>query len=223
MKKTNVLIVDDRPMVIAGIQSALHSQDAIVNSFTFETSNCYEEAIHSIKKMKEDEQSFDLIISDVDLKKCDGTVFDYNDKEILNLKKEGERSKLITIIRSKDNYRIYKILRTVRPDGFILETELNTSNLVDLVKSVLNESVYYSKSIFNILNTNQATSLILDDIDREILYLLSKGVKTKNLTKYIARSLSALEKRKQRIKDLLVMDNCSDGELIEKASIQKLV
>jgi DNA-binding NarL/FixJ family response regulator len=173
--------------------------------------------------MKLKSQSFDLIISDVDLKKCDGTEFDYNEKGIISLKIEGGKSKLITIIRSKDNYRIYKILRTVRPDGFILQTELSISILVDLVKAVLNESVYYSQSIFNILNSNQTTSLILDDIDREILYLISKGVKTKNLPKYIPRSLSAFEKRKQRLKDLLVMDNCSDRELIEKAAIQKLI
>jgi len=223
MKKTNVLIVDDRPMVIAGIQSALHSQDVVENGFYFRVSNCYEEAVNSIKKMKLKSQSFDLIISDVDLKKCDGTEFDYNEKGIISLKIEGGKSKLITIIRSKDNYRIYKILRTVRPDGFILQTELSISILVDLVKAVLNESVYYSQSIFNILNSNQTTSLILDDIDREILYLISKGVKTKNLPKYIPRSLSAFEKRKQRLKDLLVMDNCSDRELIEKAAIQKLI
>lgn len=223
MKKTNVLIVDDRPMVINGIRSALCSQNTMDRQFNFVVSNCYEDATDSINKLKDSSDRYDLIISDVDLKKCDSSKFDYNEKGILNLKKVLVGAKLITIIRTKDNYRIYKILRSVRPDGFILETELNVSNLLKLVKSVLNESVYYSQSIFNILNSNQSTSLILDDIDREILYLLSKGVKTKDLTRYIARSLSALEKRKQRIKDLLVMDNCSDDELIEKASNQELV
>lgn len=38
--------------------------------------------------------------------------------------------------------------------------------------------------------------IIFDGIDRQILYLLSRGVKTKNLTKYIARSFGAIEERK---------------------------
>ena len=223
MNLINLLIIDDRPMVIEGIKSALVSQKVLNKSFNFYKANYYEEAIKLISNFKKDGVLLDVIFADVDVKSCESEKSPTEDKKVLELKHKSRNSKIVTLMRSKDNYRIYKILKSIKPDGFLLETELNTSCLIDLIKSVLTESIYYSRSIFNILNKNQTNSLVLDDIDREILYLLSKGVKTKNLTKHIARSLSALEKRKQRIKDLLVMDNCSDEVLIEKAFLQELV
>lgn len=223
MNKFNVLIIDDRPMVIAGIKSVLLSQKIIDKPFLFKVSNCYEKAIDSIRKMNMKGLNFNIIIADLDLKLYDRSLFDYNENKVIDLKAISENSKIIATIRSRDNYRIYKICRTLRPDGFLLETELNTPSLIDLFKSVFNEYVYYSKSVFNILKNNHKSLLLLDDIDREILYLLSKGVKTKNLPNYIPRSLSALEKRKQRIKDILVMNNCTDEELIERSAILELI
>ena len=44
------------------------------------------------------------------------------------------------------------------------------------------------------------------------------GIKTNSLPKYIPRSLSSIEKRKQRMKEVLVIDNCSDEKLIVEAS-----
>jgi DNA-binding NarL/FixJ family response regulator len=210
-------------MVIEGLRSVLKSQNLLNKRLEIEVSLGYSDALELLNNRDKDYSKFDLIIADVDLESPISSPLNLGDKRLKKIKEMNQDSKIIAIIRSKDNYRIYRILRKLKPDGFLLETEIDTSNLPELLDSVLQESVYYSKTIFKVLNTNQTRSLVLDDIDREILYLLSKGVKTKNLTNYIARSLSALEKRKQRIKDLLVMDNCTDDELIEIASVQELV
>jgi DNA-binding NarL/FixJ family response regulator len=210
-------------MVIEGLRSVLKSQKLLKKRLEIEVSTGYSNALKLLNNRDEDYSKFDLIIADVDLESSISSPLNLGDKRLKKIKEMNHDSKIVAIIRSKDNYRIYRILRKLKPDGFLLETEIDTSNLTELLDSVLQESVYYSKTIFKVLNKNQTRSLVLDDIDREILYLLSKGVKTKNLTDYIARSLSALEKRKQRIKDLLVMNNCSDDELIESAMIQELI
>ena len=208
---------------IEGLRSVLKSQNLLHKRLEIEVSLGYSDALELLNNRDKDYSKFDLIIADVDLESPISSPLNLGDKRLKKIKEMNQDSKIIAIIRSKDNYRIYRILRKLKPDGFLLETEIDSSNLPELLDSVLQESVYYSKTIFKVLNANQTRSLVLDDIDREILYLLSKGVKTKNLTNYIARSLSALEKRKQRIKDLLVMDNCSDDELIEIAAVQKLI
>jgi hypothetical protein len=49
--------------------------------------------------------------------------------------------------------------------------------------------------------------------------LLAKGIKNKNLEKYIPLSASAIEKRKYRIKRLLDVEG-DDEDLIKEARIQ---
>jgi len=57
----------------------------------------------------------------------------------------------------------------------------------------------------------------LDEINRKILYHLSKRVKTKNLVNHVPLSLSAIEKRKSDIKMILGVENADDEELLKKA------
>lgn len=58
---------------------------------------------------------------------------------------------------------------------------------------------------------------MLDNIDRSILYHISKGVKTKNLVSIVNLSLPAIEKRKRNIKEAIGVNQGGDLVLVEKA------
>jgi hypothetical protein len=57
----------------------------------------------------------------------------------------------------------------------------------------------------------------LDVFDKQILFHLSKGVKTKDLPTYIPLSLSAIEKRKLNIREILEVPGGTDVDLIREA------
>ena len=59
--------------------------------------------------------------------------------------------------------------------------------------------------------------VVLDDIDRNILFHLSKGIKTKNLTEHIPLSLAAIEKRKRHLKEVFDVEKKGDESLLEQA------
>ena len=52
---------------------------------------------------------------------------------------------------------------------------------------------------------------------RKILFYLSQGVKTKDLCKYINLSQSAIEKRKNQIKNVFELEKSNDEELLKVA------
>jgi hypothetical protein len=78
-------------------------------------------------------------------------------------------------------------------------------------------NTYYSPSIPKIHYDNTLKKLNLDALDCQILMLISKKTKTKDMPHYLDLSLSAIEKRKAAIKNKLLKDKGSDKELIEHA------
>ena len=85
-------------------------------------------------------------------------------------------------------------------------------------KKVMDGEIFYSRIISNYLKRVE-NGIVLEDIDIRILLLLSKGIRNKNLDKYIPLSASAIEKRKYKIKRLLDVKG-DDEDLIDKARNQ---
>ena len=63
----------------------------------------------------------------------------------------------------------------------------------------------------------------LDSYNRQIIILLSQGVKTKNFHEHINLSTSAIEKRKAVIKDYFGIIKGSDEDILREARKQGLI
>ena len=74
-----------------------------------------------------------------------------------------------------------------------------------------------------VVSQSQYENLQVDEFDKQILFHLSKGVKTKDLPSYVPLSLSAIEKRKLNLKEILSVKGSSDIELITEAKNKGLI
>ena len=63
----------------------------------------------------------------------------------------------------------------------------------------------------------------MDNYNRQIIILLSQGVKTKNLPDLLYLSKSAIDKRKAIIKQLLGIDKGNDEDILKEARKQGLI
>jgi len=217
----NVLIIDNRPMFVDGIRNCLISSK-VCKDDTISVSNSYDHALGIVLKRKSI-YCFGIIIVDVSLNDGDLSKLDLEENSIQRLKDNCPKSKIIALIRTQDNFRILTIRNRIKPDGFLIQTELNQNRLKQIISLTLKNSVYYSKSINSVLNNNSKIAKNLDERDRSIVYLISKGFKTKELSNHIDRSLSSIEKRKQKMKDLFVFKNCSDELLLKEAALHKII
>ena len=64
---------------------------------------------------------------------------------------------------------------------------------------------------------------VMDDYNRQILMLLSQGVKTKSIPHLINLSVSAVDKRKAMIKQLLGIEKGNDEDILKEARRQGLI
>ena len=116
-----------------------------------------------------------------------------------------------------EDSRIHNILQTVNPEGFLIKSDLSSKELVRAFEEIMDGKTYYSTTVASHFRKMMNNNFSLDTVNLQILYHLSRGVQTKNLGKYINLSLSAIEKRKNHIKELFDIKSSNDEMVIEEA------
>lgn len=216
----NVLIVDDHPIIADAYKSAFEFISAENNEIEFNISivtNC-DDAIENITAAsKSNGVGIDIIFLDISLPpSTDGKYLSGEDLGI-KIKEVLPKCKIIVATTFNDNYRIQVILRNVNPDGFLIKNDINKDELVSSIKTIMDNSPYYSKSVLELFRKQSSIDYQLDKIDRQLLYEMSIGTKMKDLPKIIPMSMPGLEKRKKQLKELFKVKDNDDRELILKA------
>lgn len=217
-KNLKILIVDDHPMIVEAYENILASSKFNGYVLSIDSAGNCDSAIDKIKDSSKNEQ-YDLLFLDIKLPpSSDGEIISGEDLAVF-AKRMIPNAKIVILTMFNENHRIHNILQTVNPDGLLIKNDLTSEEFLEAFDKILNDPPYYSTTVakyFRKQTTNSAESL-LDDINRKIIFHLSKGVKTKNLTNHISLSLSAIEKRKVQIRELLELEHSNDEELIIEA------
>ncbi len=99
----------------------------------------------------------------------------------------------------------------------MIKSDIDSTDLKIAINKVLNGQKYYSKTIKGYQNETVINGITIDNFDRQILYHLSMGEKTKDLAKYIPLSTRAIEVRKTKLKTLLGDKNDDNFNLVKSA------
>jgi len=216
MKHISILMVDDHPIIIEGYQNVLmatKSEDQILNIET--ANNCEEAAIMITQASKK--YPYDVCFFDISLPGyADGKYASGEDLALL-AKKLMPRSKIVILTMFNESFRIHNIIKEIGPDGFLIKSDLTSMELADGFQQILKSPPYYSSTVNNYLKKTVSSDIYVDDINRKILHLLSKGIKTKSLNEYIDISTSAIEKRKKQLKVLFSVYDGKDETLLKEA------
>jgi DNA-binding NarL/FixJ family response regulator len=88
---------------------------------------------------------------------------------------------------------------------------------------VINNETYYSQSIQKMIDHSEQETIEIDLFDKQILFHISKGTKTKDIPQYVPISLEAIEKRKLNLKKILDIKDETDIELVREAKNRGLL
>ena len=218
MKALKVLIVDDHPIIVEGYKNALLDIDSEKYRLEIDTATSCDSGKEMIEASIDSESPYQVVFLDVKLPpSSDGKILSGEDlgkltKEVL------PEAKIVILTMFNDNFRIHNILKNVNPDGFLIKSDITSGELVRAFNIVIKDPPYYSHTVTKLLRAHFTSDMMLDDIDRSILFHLSKGVKTKNLPAHIPLSLAAIEKRKRHLKEVFGVDKNNDEKLFEQAS-----
>jgi len=217
-KKLKILIIEDHPLIREAYKSACLQVSKQDDNFEFKIDSA-DTSDDALKKINEASKNggVDIIFLDIRLPpSIENLIFTGEDLG-LHIRERLPDAKIIISTTFNDNYRIHSIITNINPEGFLIKSDLTASELSSAFQRILNRDVFYSGTVNSILNKTIPHRLDVDSINHEILYLLSKGTKTKDIAKHLELSLSTVEKRKKTLKILFRVEDGNDQALVEEA------
>lgn len=213
----NVLIIEDHPLVY---NSYLNAFEAIKsNDLEFEiiiSENCDD----ALKKINEtiSISKIDLVLLDISIPPSNDRLFLSGEDIGIFLRQQLSDIKIIVLTTFNDNFRIHSIIQNINPDGFLVKNDVTFDILMEAINKVILNKTFYSQSVLELGRKLISQPYVIDKIDRQLMYEISKDAKMSELPKKIPMSMGGLERRKRNLKDIFgLRHNATDRELIEKA------
>jgi DNA-binding NarL/FixJ family response regulator len=216
----NILIVDDHPFIIQAYKNALDKYSQQGYEFVITQANNCKSGYESITETK---TPFDVAFFDISMPEyAEKGIYSGEDLALL-MKTEMPGCKIILLTMHTELLKINNIIKNINPSGLVIKNDLTFDELIFAFDKILNNENYYSQTVIKLVGQAQYNNIELDAFDKQILFHLSKGVKTKDLPLYIPLSLSAIEKRKLNIREILEVKDGNDIDLINEAKTKGVI
>ena len=212
-----LLMIDDHPLILEGYKSKLHnSYNKDQYLLLIDTASNCDEAYSKIEKSVK-EGPYHIILLDINLPASNSLQM-YSGEDLGKyIIKKSPDSSLIVLTMYSENIRLLNILKNLDPDAFLIKSDVTPGEFLKAFNNVLERNVYYSQTITNIMRQKITSDIILDEYDRNILFHLAEGIRTKDLVDIIPLSLAAIEKRKKMMKEIFEVEKSGDLALINQA------
>jgi len=201
-KRLNILIVEDHPLTAKGyellLQKAVEHEE--LSQITVKRATSLQEA-YALLDSKADLPH--LVLLDIRMKAFEEKNWFSGEDFGLHLRQVHPNIKIVVMTSLVDAHRLQGILTNLNPEGFLLKTEIDDMVLVNSVKSVLKNIPYFSPSILRLIKNQFLSGIRLNKEEKEFLYLLSKGVPSKDIPQHLPWSLSKVEKQKRLLREKL--------------------
>ncbi len=211
-----ILAVDDHEMIVLGYKYTLEASTFDDYEVVVHTATGFElgqrEIEGSAKRLP-----YDIILLDIQM--FPESAKEERSGEDLGLlaRKISPSSKVVFLSSFSDSYRINNILKNVNPDGYMVKSEVDEKTLQTMVKTVLKKPPYYTAAALQAIRRKMANEDQIDERDKKILYQLSIGTKTKDISSLVAAASTTVENRKRQLKIMLGVEKGNDFALIEEA------
>lgn len=217
MEKIKILMIDDHPIIIEGYQNTLLLSKKENQELEIITANNCDEAKLCIDKAVQIKIPYNVLFIDISIPPSTSGNMTSGEDVAEYARAILPHAKIVILTMFNESFRLHNIIKTINPDGFLIKSDLTSSELANAFQVVLYSPPFYSSTVNNLIKKSTASHVVIDDKNRKILHLLSKGVKTKNLALYLNISLSAIEKRKKQLREMFGVKDAQDETLLYKA------
>jgi two-component system response regulator NreC len=214
-----VLMVDDHPPIIEGYKSILSFNPY---GYVLNTTAAYscEAAYHTIVNAQ---KIFEVVFLDVTLPPYPEKNLNSGEDLIPIVKKHHPEAKIIVLTSHSESILLFRILNEYKPHGLLVKSDFQSEDLLRAFDTVVKGDTFYSQTIIKHQKTWEEKNKVMDNYNRQILLLLSQGVKTKNFPDLLHLSKSAIDKRKAIIKQIFGIDKGTDEDILREARKQGLI
>lgn len=217
-EKIKILMIDDHPMIIEGYQNTLLLSKKPNQELEINTAINCDDAIAAMEdSVQMGSKPYDILFIDISIPPSKDGSMTSGEDIAEHARTLLPKAKVVILTMFNESFRIHNIIKTINPDGFMIKSDITSSELASAFQAVLYNPPFYSGTVNKHIRKAITTNLVVDDKNRKILHLLSQGVKTKNLGSHLDISLSAIEKRKKQLRDMFEVRDGQDETLLNKA------
>ncbi|MBF4472559.1 response regulator transcription factor [Flavobacterium sp. HJJ] len=214
MKKAlNVLIIDDHPIITEAYKRIFFEN--IYYEINSHIVTSYGEALIILNS-----SNFDVVFIDFELSSSNDNLHISAERLTVLIRSKFPKTKIILEI-SENKPKLFSILKSISFNGLLIKKDVTPEIILQALDIVLTGISFYSLTAAALKSTADKQAYFVDELDLKILQSLSQGVRTKNMVKFIPLSLSAIEKRKSRIKEFFNVK--TDELLLDKIREEGLV
>ncbi|GAL62576.1 response regulator [Algibacter lectus] len=217
IEKLKILMIDDHPMIIEGYQNTLLFTKKENQELEIDIANNCDEAIMYMDQAVEKNSPYNVLFVDISIPPSKDGIMSSGEDLAEYARKVLPKAKIIILTMFNESFRIHNIIKTIDPEGFLIKSDLTSSELASAFQAVIYNPPFYSGTVNNHIRKSIVSDIVIDDKNRKILHLLSQGVKTKNLASHLDISLSAVEKRKRQLRDIFDVQDGQDETLLNEA------
>ena len=209
-----ILIVDEHPITIDGYINSLSSSNFCKkNNPSFSKTNCYEKASLTIEQTLLFNETFDLAIIDYNVSKYETEKNQNASNLIRSLEEKMKDCKILIVTNHTEMMIIFEIAKKIKNHGFALKSDLNSKNLVTIVEQVLNNEEFKSEKVRAAIIKIWKNDILIDNVNRQIIFYLNKGYKSKDISTALNISQSNINKKIASLKKYF--DSCDDKDLLK--------
>lgn len=219
--KKNILIVDDHPFIIDGYKNAITRYKPDFYEYSFTQGKDCRTGYNIITNPET--LPFDVAFLDISMPVYEEKKIHSGEDLAKLIMKYMPDCKIILLTMYTELLKIKNIIDTINPAGLVIKNDLTFDELLFGFDIVLKDEIYYSHSVIKMANQNNKDIDGIDQFDKLILFHISKGTKTKDITQYIPISLHAIEQRKVNLKQLFKIEDGSDVDLIKEAKLKGII
>ena len=210
-------MTDDHPMIIEGYQNTLLFTKKDNQELHIDIANNCDEAVKYMDKSLDDLVPYNVLFVDISLPPSTDGQMSSGEDLAEYARKILPKAKIIILTMFNESFRIHNIIKTINPEGFLIKSDLTSSELASAFQKVLYNPPFYSGTVNSHIRKAITSDIVIDEKNRKILHLLSQGIKTKNLASHLDISLSAIEKRKKQLREIFEVYDGQDETLLNKA------
>ncbi len=212
-------MIDDHPPIIEGYKSILSFNP---HGYILETTEAYS-CETAYKAIIDVEHPFDIIFLDLNLPAFPEKKINSGDDLIPLIRRHHANAKIVVLTSHTEFLSLFKVLDEYKPEGFLVKSDFKSHELLTAFHELVQGNKYYSATVIGHQKQWDERNKVMDSYNRQILLLLSQGVKTKNLPGLLHLSKSAIDKRKAIIKQIFGIDKGTDEDILKEARKQKLI
>lgn len=213
-EELNILIVDDHPMTVNGYINVLSDEEFEGYELKFTKALDCEQAYKLI--MDDNRAPFNIAYLDLSLPAyAEKNIFSGFDLGLLIRKIMPDCIVIILTMHSESSL-VDRLIKEINPQGIMCKSDIDIDEFLNAFKIIFSGDTYLSSKIVKSLKEKVFENYKLDNYDKQILMRLSEGIQTINIPNYVPLSLSAIEKRKEQMKNMLLQGKAGDdSELVE--------